>query len=133
MGDATDNILIPVSPGELVDRLTILEIKSEKIADPGKRDNVLHELGLLSAAAEGIIPDNELMRALHAELKAVNARLWQVEDDIRDCERRGDFGDSFIELARSVYRTNDRRAAIKRQINEKLGAKIQDEKSYAPY
>jgi predicted transcriptional regulator len=133
MGDRDDNILIPVSPGELVDRLTILEIKSQHIADAAKRANVAHELALLSAAAKAAIPDSEEMRAFRGEIKAVNETLWQIEDDIRECERRGDFGDIFIGLARSVYRTNDLRAELKRRINEALGSAIRDEKSYTPY
>lgn len=133
MGETPDNILIPVSPGELVDRLTILEIKSQRLTDEGQRANVAYELGLLSAAAKTAIPDSEEMRTLHEELKAVNEALWQIEDDIRDCERRGEFGADFIALARSVYRTNDRRAGLKRRIDETLGSAIRDEKSYAPY
>ena len=129
----SSSITIPISPGEVIDRLTVLEIKSQRIAEKAKLANVRHELGKLSEAAKTAIPDNEEMRALHAKLKAINEKLWVIEDDIRDCERKGDFGDNFIALARSVYKTNDQRAAIKRRINEALGSDLIDEKSYTPY
>ncbi|MDH3240602.1 MAG: DUF6165 family protein [Alphaproteobacteria bacterium] len=133
MGDPAANIQVPISPGELIDRLTILEIKSERLADPEKAANVRHELGLLAEAAREAIPETRQIQALKAELKTVNEILWRIEDDIRDCERQGDFGDAFIELARSVYRTNDERARLKGRINEALGSAIRDEKSYSPY
>ena len=133
MGDPAANIQIPISPGELVDRLTILEIKSERMTDPEKVANVRHELGLLADAAREAIPENPQIQTLKADLKTVNEILWRIEDDIRDCERRGDFGDAFIELARSVYRTNDERARLKGRINEALGSAIREEKSYSPY
>ena len=133
MGDTTANIQIPVSPGELVDRLTILEIKSARIADPEKAANVRYELGLLADAAKAAIPPSRDMDALKAALKTVNEKLWEIEDAIRDCERAQDFGDRFIALARSVYQTNDERAALKARINEALGSAIREEKSYAPY
>ena len=91
---------------------------------------------LLSSAnpvAAAAIPDNEEMRDLYSKLKEVNAKLWVIEDDIRDCERKGDFGEAFVALARAVYRTNDQRTVIKRRINEALGSDLIDEKSYAPY
>ena len=133
MGDPAANIQVPISPGELIDRLTILEIKSERLADPEKAANVRHELGLLAEAAREAIPETRQIQALKAELKTVNEILWRIEDDIRDCERQGDFGDAFIELARSVYRINDERARLKGRINEALGSAIRDEKSYSPY
>ena len=133
MVERSPSIAIPISPGEVVDRLTILEIKSERISDKTKLVDVHHELGKLLEAAKSAIPDSQDMRALRAELKAVNEELWVIEDDIRECERRSDFGDTFIELARAVYYTNDQRTAIKRKINEALGSDLIDEKSYAPY
>lgn len=133
MPDSRTHITIPVSPGELVDRLTILEIKIERMTDAAQLASVRRALSFLTQAAERSIPESNEMRALHDELKAVNERLWEIEDDIRDCERKGDFGDAFITLARAVYRTNDERAALKRKINEILGSEIMDEKSYAPY
>ncbi len=133
MADPSPNITIPVSPGEVVDRLTILEIKSERIKDAAKLANVRAELAHLAEAAKSAIPDTDEMRGLRAELKAINEKLWEIEDDIRDLERLGDFGAAFIALARAVYRTNDQRAGLKRRINETLGSELIDEKSYTPY
>lgn len=125
-------IEVPVAWGELVDKITILEIKSERIADPAKLANVATELRLLRERL-GTVESDPAVARLHAALKGVNETLWQIEDDIRDCERDGDFGPTFIELARSVYRTNDRRAELKREINLALGSAILEEKSYKPY
>jgi hypothetical protein len=133
MVDPYPSIAIPISPGEVVDRLTILEIKSARIDDQSKLTNIRHELEELSAVAKAAIPDSDEMRTLHGELRAVNEELWVIEDDIRECERKGDFGETFIALARAVYKTNDQRAALKRKINEALGSDIMEEKSYAPY
>jgi hypothetical protein len=124
-------ILTPVSPGELIDKITILQIKRERIVDERKRQNVLIELNALTAARDAAIPASAEMNRLAAELKTVNEKLWEVEDDIRLCDRDGDFGPRFVELARSVYYTNDRRCAIKRQINEILGSLLVEEKSYS--
>jgi hypothetical protein len=125
-------ILIPVSPGELVDKITILRVKAERI-DPAKLPNVRRELEALEAVAREQLPDSPELAALSAELQAVNAALWDVEDGKRDGERRQDFGAGFVELARRVYRENDRRAAIKRRINDLLGSEIVEEKSYDAY
>ena len=124
-------IMVPVAPGELIDKITILEIKAERIAEPGKRANVTAELALLAALRESALPADATVTALTDELRAVNAALWDIEDDIRLHEARGDFGESFVALARAVYRTNDRRAALKRRISEHLGSTIVEEKSYA--
>ena len=124
-------ILAPVSAGELVDKITILEVKAERI-DPARRPNVERELTLLRAVAARELP-SEGLEALTAELRTVNAALWDIEDGKRDCERRGDFGPAFVALARAVYRENDRRAAIKRAINDAVGSEIVEEKSYQPY
>jgi hypothetical protein len=126
-------ILVEVAPGELIDKITILQIKSERIDDPEKIKNVLIELGVLEEARDSVVAASPELDRLTAELKSVNEALWAIEDDIRDCERSKDFGPKFIELARSVYRSNDRRAAAKREINELLGSKIIEEKSYAEY
>ena len=124
---------IPVSPGELIDKIAILEIKTERISDPAKHINVRSELEALLEVRDGAVrPSAELAR-LTSELKAVNENLWQIEDDIRQCEWQKDFGQRFIELARSVYLNNDRRSDLKRQINELLKSKYVEEKSYAPY
>jgi hypothetical protein len=126
-------ISVPISPGELIDKLTILEIKSERMTDAGKLANVRLELKLLSdtwAASDYAKVD---IQAEWAELKRINSALWDIEDEIRDEERAQRFGEVFIKLARAVYFTNDDRAAVKRRINNKLGSKIVEEKSYADY
>ncbi len=129
----TRPIRVEIAPGELIDKITILEIKAERIADAGQRANVLVELATLSdARAAAIPPDGEIDR-LAAELKTVNEALWKIEDDIRDCDRDGDFGPHFVELARAVYRNNDRRAELKRAVNLRLGSRLVEEKSYKPY
>ena len=124
---------VEVSPGELIDKITILEIKAERIADPDKVANVQRELRSLVAARSAALPSSRELDELTAELRGINERLWEIEDDIRDCERNGDFGERFIDLARAVYRTNDRRAATKRSINELLGSELVEEKDYADY
>ena len=127
------DILVPISPGELLDKITILRIKAARMSDAAKVANVKHELELLektwrdSGASAGDIGDEE------ANLTRVNEALWVIEDDIRDEERAGRFGEKFIELARAVYITNDERAAIKKRINVALGSNIVEEKSYTPY
>jgi hypothetical protein len=125
--------LVPVTPGELIDKLTILRIKGERITDPVKLGDVRAELAALEdVAGRSLTPSEELTR-LTAELRAVNEALWEIEDGVRLCERAQDFGPRFIELARSVYRQNDRRGALKRRINELLGAPYSEQKSYADY
>lgn len=126
-------VVIEVPPGELIDKITILRIKTARIADPAKLANVQAELESLTAARAAALPEDPELDRLEAALMAVNEELWVIEDDIRDCERDGDFGSKFIELARSVYKTNDRRAALKRAINELLGSRLVEEKSYRPY
>ncbi len=129
----TRSVVIEAAPGELIDKITILEIKSERIADGEKLRNVRAELETLRSARDRTIVPSEDLAALTAELRAVNEALWAVEDDLRECERVGDFGPRFVELARSVYKKNDHRAAIKRRINERLGSRIVEEKSYAEH
>ena len=124
-------LLAPISAGELIDKITILRIKAQRIA-ADKRDNVKRELDLLEALAARELAGVDL-DALTAELTAINAGLWDIEDGKRDCERRGDFGPGFVALARSVYIENDRRAAVKRRINDATGSDIVEEKSYTPY
>ena len=127
------DILIPASAGELIDKITILEIKLKNIVDPVKNRNVSIELEALSKCfEENIIQSNEI-EELKTNLKQVNSALWNIEDDIRQCEQAGEFGEQFVELARSVYRQNDKRAALKKEINILLGSSIIEEKSYADY
>ena len=126
-------ITIEISPGELIDKITILEIKSERIRDAARLENVRYELGLLRAVRAARLADSAELAGLEGDLKSVNEMLWQVEDDIRACEADGDFGPRFVELARSVYRANDRRAALKREIGALLGARLVEEKSYRDY
>lgn len=121
---------VPVSVGELLDKITILEIKLERIRDPGKRANVRRELDLLRMARAESLPSSPELVALTAELRAINQRLWDIENGVRDCDAAGDFGDRFVALARSVYTANDERSAIKRRINEVRGSAIVEEKSY---
>ena len=126
-------ILAPVSAGELIDKITILRVKAERIGDPAKEANVRAELALLEATAATELPASAELERLTAELTAINAALWDIEDGKRDCERRQDFGPKFVELARRVYIDNDRRAAVKRRINLLAGSDIVEEKSYKPY
>lgn len=125
-----DTIMVPTAPGELVDKLTILRLKSERIADPAKLANVRHEQAALQRTADLHLPPSETLSALWQDLYEINAALWVIEDDIRACEAQGDFGPAFIELARAVYVTNDRRAAVKKRINLHLGSALVEEKSY---
>ncbi|PVA07618.1 DUF6165 family protein [Thalassorhabdomicrobium marinisediminis] len=125
-----DHILVPTSPGELIDKLTILRLKEERITDPDKRANVQVEKAALMQTAQAQIPDSEKLQGLWEELYQINAALWVIEDDIRDCERAKDFGETFIRLARAVYVTNDRRAEVKKKINLLLGSALIEEKSY---
>ena len=127
------SIKIDAAPGELIDKITILEIKVERIDDAEKRANITYELATLTNARELAIETSDQIRGLSDRLKAVNEKLWEIEDEIRLCEREGDFGPRFVDLARSVYRFNDERAEIKREINTLLGARIVEEKSYADY
>lgn len=126
-------LAVEVAPGELLDKITILEIKSERIGDEAKLRNVRTELETLRAVQDRHLTRTAALDALYADLKKVNEALWQIEDDIRDEERKEEFGARFIELARSVYRQNDRRAAIKRRINDLLGSRLLEEKSYRGY
>jgi hypothetical protein len=124
---------LETSPGEFLDKLTILEIKNERIRDPAKLANVRHELELLRRRWEEAAVSNGEVSRLVGELRSVNESLWEIEDRIRDCEAARRFDADFVELARSVYRTNDRRAAIKRRLNEALGSRLIEEKSYSDY
>jgi hypothetical protein len=126
-------ILLEVGPGELIDKITILQIKSERMTDAVKLKNVRYELAVLEKAQHENMPDTAELRQLEADLKAVNESLWVIEDDIRDCEGQKNFGPKFIELARAVYITNDKRATIKKDINVLTGSTIIEEKSYKEF
>jgi hypothetical protein len=126
------DILVPISVGELMDKITILEIKSERIKNPSQLENIVHELEALRAVRLRDI-ERAMLDKLSAELKGVNAKLWDVEDAIRDCEARSDFGESFIALARTVYRLNDERSRLKKAINLASGSRIVEEKSYTSF
>ena len=127
------HIEVPIAPGELIDRITILEIKSERLDNPQALNNVRRELALLSATRDQHLPTSTQLTGLTSALKTINETLWVIEDDIRDCEREQDFGARFIELARSVYFSNDKRAALKKEINLLLNAELMEEKSYSDY
>jgi hypothetical protein len=127
------NITVPVSPGELLDKIVILEIKSERITDPAKLANVKTMLAALKHVWDTHVPPSESITVLTGSLKKVNAALWDIEDEIRLHERRKDFGDGFVQLARSVYLRNDERAKVKRAIDDLLGSKLVEEKSYEEY
>ena len=124
---------VQTSPGEFLDKLTILEIKSERVTDPAKLANVRRELALLRAAWAASPLAARDIEDLLATLKGVNEALWETEDRLRALEAEGRFDGEFVELARSVYRTNDRRAAIKRELNLRLGSDLIEEKSYPEY
>jgi Family of unknown function (DUF6165) len=126
-------IKVPISPGELIDKITILRIKSQRMSDPQKLHNVRLELEALQGTwSNSAYAGTDIEADIHA-LMTVNERLWVIEDDIRDKERARAFDADFIRLARAVYVENDERAAIKRRINVKLGSTIVEEKSYRPY
>ena len=126
-------ILVPVSFGELLDKIAILQIKSERMADPAKLANVRNELSALEKTWMAHPAAGTDIVRLRADLKAVNERLWEIEDDIRIKEKAQEFDAGFIKLARSVYFENDERARIKREINTALGSAYVEEKSYQDY
>lgn len=127
------DILTPISPGELLDKLTILEIKCAQISQADKLANVQTERAALQNVVDKHIPTSDKMTALIEALGTVNQELWVIEDDIRDCERAKDFSQRFVDLARAVYVTNDRRADLKKQINLLMGSNLVEEKSYSAY
>ena len=124
---------VPVSVGEVVDKVTILEIKASRIADVDKLRNISAELEALRPLVSGGVFDSDELLTLTDALRAVNGELWDIEDDIRAEEAAGRFGDRFIELARAVYVTNDRRAELKKKINLATGSELVEEKSYEDY
>ena len=123
---------VPTSWGELIDKITILEIKVERLESESARANAAHELSLLREIAGPVLARGQTT-ALVARLKKLNQALWEIEDRIREHERAGTFDAAFIQLARSVYKTNDERGAVKRELNLALGSGLIEEKSYKPY
>ena len=128
-----NDIMVPISPGELLDKITILRIKVARIQDAGKLANVKLELSLLEKTWKDSGCATAAVAADEHALQAVNERLWDIEDRIRDKEAHQTFDRDFIELARSVYVSNDERAAIKKRINLQLGSRLVEEKSYKQY
>jgi predicted transcriptional regulator len=125
----------PISLGELIDKITILEIKAVNIQDPTKLKNVTHELNVLNTKVDSLLDaaGKAKLAPLQQALKDINQELWIIEDDIRDCEFAKDFSDKFIQLARAVYVTNDKRAKVKKDINLAFGSELIEEKSYKDY
>jgi len=129
----SDQINVPISPGELIDKITILEIKKKFIQDINKLNNINHEYDLLMKIYNDYISKVDGVEILKRKLKDINLTLWKIEDDIRDCERDKKFNEKFVELARSVYFTNDKRSKIKLEINVLLNSSLVEEKSYKDY
>ncbi|MDH5710390.1 MAG: DUF6165 family protein [Gammaproteobacteria bacterium] len=127
------NVKLEISIGEFFDKVTILEIKKERISDPEKLININNELNALNALLDDLPFSRADVEKEVAELKSINEELWVIEDDIRDKESQKNFDQGFIELARAVYFTNDRRSEVKREINIKLGSDFIEEKSYEEY
>ena len=129
----TKKIYSELSAGELFDKISILEIKKNKIKDKGKRNIILKELSSLQETASENIKKSKSITKLYKKLKFINLKLWKIEDDIRDCERKKNFGDKFIKLARAVYFTNDERSLVKNKINSLTKSNISEVKSYKKY
>ena len=125
-----DKILAEISAGELIDKITILEIKKDKISDREKLSQVEKELVSLKETLKKSISDQDLILNLKKDLKDINSKLWEIEDGKRNAEKNNDFGKKFVELARNVYKFNDERAKIKLKINNLLGSRIKEVKSY---
>lgn len=129
----TKKIYSEISAGELYDKISILEIKKNKIKDKGKRNIVLKELSSLQETASENIKKSKSIIKLYKKLKSINLKLWKIEDDIRDCERKNNFESKFIKLARAVYFTNDERSRVKNKINSLTKSNISEVKSYKKY
>ena len=130
MVNKLDKILAEISAGELIDKITILEIKKIKISDKNKLKDVEKELASLNETFKKFIPDPSQIKPLIDKLKSINLKLWDIENGKREAERNKDFGEKFIDLARSVYKSNDERAKIKLEINNLLGSNIKEVKSH---
>jgi len=128
-----NKILVEVSVGELLDKISILEIKKEKIKNPEKLEYILNELSILKDELKNNIKSDAKLNQLYQSLKIINARLWVIEDDKRKCEKEKNFTENFIKLSRDVHILNDDRAKIKLKINELTGSKIKEIKEYTSY
>ena len=128
-----NKILVEVSVGELLDKISILEIKSEKIKDPEKLNFINDEYKILKDQLETNIKYNSEIESLYNSLKEINTKLWVIEDDKRLCEKNSDFGEIFIKLSRDVHFLNDERSKLKLEINNKTGSKIREIKEYTKY
>ena len=133
MKATSGTITVEVGAGELLDKITILKIKNRRMTDPAKLANVRNELAVLQQTWQEALLDSVEVAELEKALEAVNLQLWDIEDEIRECEARGDFGERFVELARSVYITNDERARLKKAVNLACDSAIVEEKSYSDY
>lgn len=131
--EITKKIYSEISAGELFDKISILEIKKNKIKDKTKRNIILKELSSLQKTVNENIEKSKSLTKLYKKLKTVNLKLWKIEDDIRDCERKRNFKDKFIKLARAVYFTNDDRSRVKNKINRLTKSNISEVKSYKKY
>ncbi len=130
---ASNQIKVPLSIGDLIDKITILQVKLEKIDDPQKRENVSYELNLLLEILECHVPNSPRLQELSGALKETNNKLWDIENGTRAKEAKKEFDEEFIKLARSVYITNNHRHALKREINIMTGSRIIEEKQYGTY
>ena len=130
MNNKLDKILAEISAGELIDKITILEIKKDKISNKDKLINIVKELNSLNKTMKKFIPDHSKISKFKDSLKEINLKLWDIEDGKRSAEKNNEFGEKFIELARKVYKFNDERAKIKLAINNALGSNIKEVKSY---
>ena len=130
MDNKLDIILAEISAGELIDKITILEIKKIKISNKEKLNDIEKELSSLNGTMKKLIPDQNLIKDLIVKLKEINLKLWDIEDGKRAAEKENNFGEKFVELARNVYKFNDERAKIKLAINNTLGSNIKEVKSY---
>ena len=128
-----NHIFVPTSPGELIDKLTILRLKNERISDAEKQKNVRHELSVLQTKADEFLPSCEELSTYSKELYNINDKLWVIENNIREHEANKDFGAEFINLARAVYLTNDQRSEVKKKINKLLDSDFVEEKSHTEY
>ena len=133
MTNKSKEILLEISAGELLDKISILEIKLEKIEDKNNREEIKKEYKILKEIQNSSIKFDDKIKELFNSIKVVNIRLWNVEDELRVCEKNKDFGKNFINLAREVYFNNDKRSKIKSEINKRLGSNIREVKQYVNY